>query len=118
VKALAWFGLLAAPAAWTLLLVSGYAIEEAACAARPPVLDSDAAVPLTGGIGLVAIAIATAAVTAALLSWLRLRRDGPPDPRGRYEFTAGAAVVSSIVFLTVILMTATAVVPFDACRPG
>jgi peptidoglycan biosynthesis protein MviN/MurJ (putative lipid II flippase) len=119
VKALTWFGLLAAPAAWALLLVSGYAIEEAACATNSsPVLDTDAAVPLTRGIGLAASAVAAAALVAALVSWLAHRRNGPTDPRGRHEFTAGAAVISSVVFLAVTVMTAIAVLPFDACHPA
>jgi hypothetical protein len=118
VKALSWFGLLGAPAAWTLLLLSGYTLEEAACASNAPVLTAGDAGSAMGAIGIAAIVLAAAALASALAAWAPFRRNGRPDERGRVEFTASAAVVASGIFLLATVMTAIAILPFDPCHPG
>lgn len=116
---LLWFGVLAAPFAWVAQLVSGYGLEEASCptgAGVSPVLDADAE-PAIGAITVVAVVVALAGALAALLS-RRAAAHGDADPRGRAGFVAGAGLLSSLIFLAVIVLGGVALLTFDSCHPG
>jgi hypothetical protein len=120
-RPLLWFGLLAAPFAWAVQLVAGYATEEAACttgAGTEPVWDVGAG-SVMGGISIAAILVAVLGGIAALVSLLLLSGDGrDDDPRGRAAFMAGAGVLASLVFLAAIVLSTVAVASLDACHAG
>ena len=115
-SAVLWFGLLAAPLAWTAQLVSGYGLQEAACPRddAAPVLGLDPS-PLLAAISFVAIVVAGAGVVAALAS---RPAAGDNDSRGRISFMAEAGLLASFIFLAVIVFGAAALFFFDPCHPG
>ncbi len=113
---LVWFGLLAAPAAWTVQLVVGSEVEETACAAggRQFSIDTSAwHLALTAGPA----ALALAGTAVAGLAALAVRR-GRGDARGRVEFLAIAGVLGSFLFLVLILLGGIAALALHQCNQG
>jgi hypothetical protein len=110
---LLFFGLLAAPLAWTAQLVVGYGIGDARCsvAGMRWGLDSET--------GTAALLAATAAIALAGLgvAWV-LERRAARDERGRIAFLAGSGVFVSAVFLVLILLGGIAALSIEHCRPG
>jgi len=112
------FAVLGAPVAWAVQLVSGYAVEEAACSTATgegPVLGSPSTVLWAISVG--AFVVAGLAGIAGLVSWMRARADGGSEPAGRIAFLGAAGALAALVFLEAIVLSATAFVPFDPCSP-
>ena len=110
---LLWFGVFGAPLAWTLQLVLGYGLEEAACApgSRDWGVDGDVwEVVISAG--------AAAAAVAAGLGVLAIRRRSAPDPNGRIEFLVVVGLLLSALFLTLIVLTGAGVLALGSCRAG
>jgi len=113
------FAVLGAPIAWAVQLVSGYAVEEAACSTatgETPVLDSPATV--LWAISLGAFAVACLAGVAGLVSWTRARPTRGPELAGRVAFLGAAGALAALVFLEAIVLSAIAFIPFDPCAPA
>lgn len=115
-EALLWFGLLGAPAAWTLQHIAGYALTEASCneAARAGWdIHLDAwTIALTAGGFLVALA----ATVAAIGSWRSTRDAGTDPPGARRHFLAIVAVTIAPLFICIMLMSGLGTVFLPACR--
>ncbi len=99
---LQWFGLLAAPLAWTVQLVTGYGVAAAACDGAGGVSVTHVSATVTG----VALVVAVAAETAALALFRRMRAidQDAPGPEGRLRFFALAAVLGNVLFFVAILL--------------
>jgi hypothetical protein len=113
------FAVLGAPIAWAVQLVSGYAVEEAACSTatgEAPVLGSPTMV--LWAISVAAFAVAGLAGIAGLVSWTRARARGGPEPARRVAFLGAAGALAALVFLEAIVLSAIAFVPFDPCAPA
>ena len=120
-RSLLWFGLLAAPLAWAVQLVAGYATEEAACSTGGGIEPAwvVGAGSVLGGISIAAILVARLGGIAAILSLVLVSGDGhDDDPRGRAAFMAGAGVLASLIFLAAIVLSTVAVASLDACHAG
>jgi hypothetical protein len=113
------FAVLGPPLAWAVQLVSGYAVEEAACSTATrdaPALANPGA--LLWGISIGAFAVACLAGVAGLASWTRARPDSESEPAGRIAFLGAAGALAALVFLLAIVLSAVAFVPFDSCTPS
>jgi hypothetical protein len=114
---LQWFGLLAAPLAWTVQLVVGFGVTEARCSAGS----------MRWGVGVdtwelslmvAAGAIALLAEGAAIALYLVTRDvdySGPP-PLGRRRFFVTASSLGNVLFLAIILMSGLAAVHHTPCQ--
>jgi hypothetical protein len=112
--ALLWFGLLAAPLAWTAQLIVGPQVEETACTSRA---GGRWDIPLDAwhiGVTVGCAAIALAGAAAAAIIFRETRRQ-VADARGRIAFMAVWAVLISGVFLTLILLGGVAAIFHTAC---
>ena len=112
---LLWFGVLGAPAAWTLLLVVGYGFEEVDCSRGSSRWGFDAA---TGNLVLF---IATASIgvvagAASFSAWRRTQQPEAADVRGRLAWMGFAGILVSGLFLALILFTGFGVAFLDQCR--
>jgi hypothetical protein len=124
---LQWLGILAVALTWAAQHVVGYGAAEARCSIAG----------MHWGIGLhawdgamlaCAAAVAVAAETAALTVFVRTRGgdfgDGPlerPDSEtearlGRLHFFAAAALVTNLLFLTIVLLDTSASLADTLCR--
>jgi hypothetical protein len=114
-----WFGVLAAPLAWVVQLVAGYAVQEAGCAPAGmlPVLDADTE-PIIAFISVAALAVAVAGGAASLVAWRTALADGGTDPRGRIAFMACAGLLASVIFVAAIALGGVALLFLDACHPA
>jgi hypothetical protein len=119
---LLWFGLLGAPAAWTVQFLVGYWLSEVRCS--------------TGGDGALAVdgwTIATTVVTAMLtvlaglaaITTFRRTRDvrgvggaEEPPPKGRVHFLATVGIVIAPLFFLIIVMSGVGVAVLEDCRQG
>ncbi len=110
-----WFGLLGAPAAWAIHLVTGYFLAEAHCERAHWATGWS---PSETVLTLAAGAVAVAAEAAAAIVFLRLRQihEDAPGPPGRQRFFAVAGLVGNILFLVAILLSGITVVATQACR--
>jgi hypothetical protein len=110
---LLFFGLLAAPLAWTAQLVVGYGIGDAGCsvAGMRWGVDSRSA---TGALLAATGAIALAGLGVAV--WLE--RTAPRNARGRIAFLATGGILISAVFLALILLGGIAALALEECRPA
>jgi hypothetical protein len=113
------FAVAGAPLAWTLQLVLGYGLTEAACGAagsRWGIATDTWEIVLTAAAG----AVAVAAEGAALLLF-RATRDldeRSPPPAGRIHFIAAGSMVVGVLFLTLILIGGIGAVSLPGCRQG
>jgi hypothetical protein len=112
-------GVVAAPLSWVVLLIAGYAIQEAGCAPSSgmPVLDVDTS-PWVAAIGILATVAALVGIAAAVVTFRGATADPEVDPRGRIAFMGDVGIVVSVIFLAVIVFSTVAVPSLDACRPG
>ena len=114
---LQWFGLLAAPLAWTVQLVLGFGVTEADCSAGSTHwgVDVDA---WEISLLVAAAAVVVLAELCALALYLATRDvhyDDPP-PVGRRHFFVAAASLGNILFLGAILMSGLAAVYHTPCH--
>ena len=113
------FAVLGPPIAWAVQLVSGYAFEEAACSTGT----GDAAAlgnptAILWGISIGAFAVAGLAGIAGIATWMSARAATGNEPAGRVAFLGAAGALAALVFLEAIVLSAIAIVPFDACTPS
>ncbi len=104
------FALVGPPLAWTLELVLGYGVSDAACASASSRWGFDERV-WQAFVVIGASALAFAGTLAALAVW----RVAPRDARGRNEFLAGAAVSASALFLLLAVLTAVGALVLEPC---
>ncbi len=111
---LLWLGVLGAPLAWVGQLVFGYGLDEARCGAG----SSGWGVGGTASQAIVfgaALALGAAATLASALSWRRLAHV-PGDDRGRVTFLVTLALLASVLFDILIVLTGVYVLALEACR--
>lgn len=114
---LVWFGILAAPVAWTaqLWIASGLTIAACSEAGRRWDIPVD---PLTA---VLTVAATISAVLAAMssLAVMRATRDASGEPpAGRVHFLAVIGLTVSFLFGCLIVMTGLGVVLHDLCHQG
>lgn len=110
----AWFGVLAAPAAWATQHVMGYAVSEADCDA----VGRQWGVSLTAW-SAVAMGIALLVALAGLLVALAVMRSTASEaepPEGRWHFLGVVGVTVSALLLCIILMSGIGSIVLDHCR--
>jgi hypothetical protein len=100
---LQWFGLLAAPLAWTLQLVAGFGVADVACDGAGGVSVTPVAVTLTAFA--LAVAIAAEAAAVVLLRSLAAVEQDAPGPAGRLRFFAVAALLGNVLFFVIIVLS-------------
>lgn len=110
-----WLGVAAPPAAWATQLVVGYGAEEADCSSGTRLFDG--AHPVAVWTSVAAGVVTVLALLAATWLW-RLTHERWPDTHGRIPFMATLGVLSGLIFLALIVVTAVGVTHFDPCRPG
>ena len=118
-RALLWFGVFGAPAAWALQHVAGLALTEAACHEG----DSGQSLQLdawTIVVGAAALAVALAGGLAAVATWRATRDSGynDPPPRGRINFLAVIGMTIAPLFVAMIVMSTLGTVFLSQCRQG
>ena len=114
---LQWFGLLAAPLAWTVQLVLGFGVTEARCnpgGARWGVAVDTWQISLMIAAGAVVILAELCAVTL-YVSTRDVSYDGQA-PLGRRHFFVAASSFGNVLFLVIILLSGIAAVDHVACR--
>jgi hypothetical protein len=119
---LLWFGLLGAPAAWTVQFLIGYWLSEVGCSRGG---DSGLAVDgWTIAATAVAAALAVLAEVAAITMFRATRgvrgvggSDEPP-PKGRVHFLAVIGIVIAPLFFFIIVMSGVGVVVLENCHQG
>jgi hypothetical protein len=114
---LQWFGLLAAPLAWTAQFVAGLAIAGAYCApagSRWGISVEAWQIVLAAAAGTVAVCAQLSALT--LYRELRDVEDDAPGPRGRLHFFSVASIAGNALFLALITLTAVGAVSHSGCR--
>jgi hypothetical protein len=114
---LQWFGLLAAPLAWTVQLVAGFGVADAHCAPAGSRWGIDVEtweIALTAVAGTVAVSAEVSALT--LYRELRNVEDDAPGPRGRLHFFSVAALIGNVLFIALITLTAVGVLTHLECR--
>jgi hypothetical protein len=124
---LQWFGILAAALVWTGQHVVGYGIGQAECVSGGMHWEIGNDVWQLTMLGIAAFVVVLAEVAAATV-FLRTRGadygDGPPDegrwqgrtPYGRLHFFATAALVSNVLFFTIMFLSAFAASFDTLCR--
>jgi uncharacterized membrane protein HdeD (DUF308 family) len=117
--ALPWIGVAAAPLAWVVQLIAGYAFQEAGCApvSGMPVLDVDTE-PWIAAVSVVAMAVAAVGIFSSVVTLRAATQDREADPRGRIAFMGDVGLLVSVIFLAVIVLGAIALPALDACEPG
>ena len=112
---LLWFGVAVPPLAWTAQLVVGYGANEADCSVGSGSFNGahGVAVWLSVGAGVLALL----SLAAATLMWWETR-DRKPDLRDRIPFMATIGVLTGLIFLALIVITAVGITHFDPCRAG
>ncbi|HST16898.1 MAG TPA: hypothetical protein VLK36_04470 [Gaiellaceae bacterium] len=114
---LLWFGLLAAPLAWTVQLVVGYGATIARCTGTTS-SRSFSLTPWEVALTAVAAVVALTGQAAALLVFrsTRGRHETDPPPDGRVRFLVLAALLSNTLFLVVILLGGITAAGLEPCR--
>ena len=117
---LLWFGLLGAPAAWTVQFVFGFWVNEVGCSPG-----GDRGLPVDG---LTVVSTVVAAVLAVLagLAAIRTFRETrgargqggaeEPPPKGRVHFLATVGIVITPLFFFIIVMNGVGVVVLQNCH--
>ena len=113
-----WFGVLGAPVAWALQLVSGYALTEATCgeagrAGWDVHLDA-----WSTAVFAAATLVAMAAGVTSLVTFRATRGAGEELPPARIHFLAVIGIAITPLFLAMILMSGLGSVLLDQCRQG
>jgi hypothetical protein len=110
---LQWFGLLAAPLAWTVQLVAGFGVANASC-------DGAGGIPASAyevGFTTVALAITIAAAAAAIVLFRSVAGvdEDAPGPAGRLRFFAVAALLGNVLFFVIIVLSGVGAVVHLPC---
>jgi hypothetical protein len=116
-----WFGLLAAPLAWSVQLVAGYALSAQSCFPG----GVPRAEPIAGGVGILVVLIGMmelvvgiGGLLVAVSSW-RAGRRGPDDEVGsRVRFMALGGILMSAVFVAGIVMATISPFLIGPCGPA
>jgi hypothetical protein len=105
-RLLSWYGVLGAPAAWTVLHVSGVGIATASCSTFGSANDVSLQ-PWSLALAIGCGATALGALLAAVLVWWSTRGvdDSAPPPVGRIHFLAVIGLVIAPLFIAIILMS-------------
>src|SRR5204863_7274607 len=112
-----WFGLLAAPLAWTTQLVAGLAVAGVPCArggGHWGISVESWEIALAAAAGTVAVCAQLSAVT--LYRELRDVEDDAPGPRGRLHFFSVASLIGNVLVMGLIALTAFGVLSHLGCR--
>lgn len=118
---LLWVGVLTGPAAWSIQLLVNYNVEEFACA--PATRDQGT----VWGVGVetvvlfVTIVLALATVAAGILSFVCWRKNTRAEDTSPGEVSTWMAIVgmmSSILFLIIIVLGVAPPYFLETCRPG
>jgi hypothetical protein len=117
IQLLTGFALLGPPIAWVLQFVLGYGVTEAACGPagselKPPFHAWE--VVTTAAAAVVAVTGAVAAVKAYRA--VRDAEDDDPPPRGLVLFLSLVAMVSTPLFLAIILMSGIGALVLHECH--
>jgi hypothetical protein len=104
-RLLTWYGLLGAPAAWTLFHVAGVGIATGVCSPVGVRVDASPE-PWSILVTIVCAAIALGALVAAAIVWLATRgvEDDAAPPVGRIHFLAVVGLAITPLFIAIILM--------------
>ena len=114
---LQWFGLLAAPLAWTAQLLGGLVVAGGHCTAagsRWGISVEGWEIALAAAAGTVAVCAELSAVT--LYRELREVEEDAPGPRGRLHFFSVASLAANVLFLALIALTAIGATAHTGCR--
>jgi hypothetical protein len=103
--ALSWFGLLAAPFAFTAQHVTGIAITQARCGDMYVFHDGVPVNALSIIVAGAALAVAVAGEVAAVLAWRRTREAGEEPPASRVHFVSVMGMTFTPLFIVIVLMT-------------
>lgn len=113
-EARVWFGVAAAPAAWTVQHVFGYGLSEFTCdpgaGASATTFDVGAAI-----VSGVAILIALAGLAAAFTIFRSTGSETPP-PEGRRHFLGAVGVTISPLFICIMLMSGIGSIILEKCH--
>lgn len=114
---LVWFGILAAPLAWTAQLWITSALTLAACSAAGRHWDIPVD-PLTTALTLIAAASAVLAATSSVVVLRATGDAGGEPPAARVHFLAVIGLTVSFLFGCLIVMTGLGIVFHDLCQQG
>lgn len=112
-----WFGILAAPAAWSVHEIAGYAIAGQGCMVGEGRLPGWAWAGLIG-VSVLCVAVAAAGALVSLMLHRRLSRPGPvwrTEGWGRREFMAAAGFFLSAILLLNLVMFSVMPIFVDPC---
>jgi hypothetical protein len=110
-----WLGVFAAPFAWTVQHVGGFAVRQAECS-RANTRWGIAADGLTIAFTAAAVAIALAGLAAAISTYRRTRDAGSEPPASRIRFLAIIGFTITPLFLMIILMSGLGSLFLSGCR--
>ena len=111
-----WFGVLGAPAAWTLHLWVGYGYDEFACSASG--ISDSSVTPVHLVVTTVPVAVSLASLAAAAWSWRKVMGQQWPDPRGRIAFLAFSGLLAGGLFASLVVIGGLGVLTLDPCARG
>jgi hypothetical protein len=115
-EALQWFGLLAGPLAWTVQLVLGFGVSDAACSSGVAPLGFSRVATVTA-LTVAAAIVAVLGELSALAVYRALRSvDGDaPGPDGRRRFLATGAMVGNVLLFVAIILGGVATAAHTGC---
>ncbi|KXK63701.1 hypothetical protein AWW66_01700 [Micromonospora rosaria] len=114
-----WYAVLGGAIAWALHLLTGWGIDELACAAGSEAVGP---VPLRTALSATVVLPALATVGALLAATLLWRRtthvvtDGEDRPVGRSRLLALVGIWSNLLFLTIIVLGGIALLVLPPCQ--
>jgi hypothetical protein len=106
---LVWFGLLGAPAAWTLQFLFGYWLGEVGCSPG-----GDSGLAIDGWTLAATIAAALIALLAGLAALAVFRQ----TDEGRVHFLATVGMAIAPLFFFIIVMSGVGVAVLENCQQG
>jgi hypothetical protein len=114
-RVLLWLGFAGPPLAQAVHLLSGWGYEEAACATGTGV---DLVEPVIVGLTVLLGGVTLVAGWGAVRLYVATSRDELADPRGRVRFMSAFGALSSVLFLTIIVLGGVQVVTLEPCAPS
>ncbi|HET7745000.1 MAG TPA: hypothetical protein VFK76_09700 [Gaiellaceae bacterium] len=111
-----WIAVLAAPTAWAVQLVAGYAIEDFGCSRDGG--SGTVAGLHTDTLEIVVTIAALAMVAVGAVAALRTWRSGEDVPPGHLAFLGLTALLACAVFAVTILFAGAGVVALSPCEAG
>jgi hypothetical protein len=114
---LQWFGFLAGGTIWFASFLAGVGTSVALCnpASGRWGIPYDTVQTAVLGFGAVVVLVAEAAAVAVFRATRNVAEQDPP-PQGRLHFFAIGAMVGNLVFLVIIVLSATATIVDRACH--